>query len=366
MVVHCRHIFRIPEKPSSMIKRTFLLFLAASLSITIFSFMNEGGETEKQTILRTVIVDAGHGIMENGGHNGAKGAYSWEDDICLAISKILVQDIAREFPEIRIVETRPTEKITSLYRRAEIANENKGDLFLCIHVNSAPAQRRSEIVGYKKVTYYTGKGSNRKKKTKTVPQYRYWTEPSKARGTETYIWGAHKTEDKELAVRENAAMLTEANYKETYGAVDVNTPEFVAMALLKTKQYFKRSATFAGMVQDEFVKVGRVDRDVRQRGVGIWVLQATAMPSVLIETGFISNPEEEAYLNSKEGQEEISRCIVAAMKNYIAWLEKKAEDGIKDEKEGKLDGVAAQPYSTEATKEFLEMVEKNERVSQGK
>ena len=158
----------------------------------------------------------------------------------------------------------------------------------------------------------------------------------------------------------------EANYKETYGAVDINSPEFVAMALLKTKQYFKRSATFAGMVQDEFVKVGRVDRDVRQRGVGIWVLQATAMPSVLIETGFISNPEEEAYLNSKEGQEEISRCIIAAMKNYIAWLEKKAEEGLKDEKDARSDGVAASRVTTEATREFLEMVDRNERMRQGR
>lgn len=351
-----------------MIKRTFLLFLAASLSISIFSFVRgeRSNRGEKQSILRTVIVDAGHGIMDNGGHNGAKGAYSWEDEICLDISKVLVQDINREFPEIKVVETRPTEKITALHRRAEIANENKGDIFICIHVNSAPAQRRSEVVGYKKVTYYVGKGKNRKKKTKDVPQYRYWTEPSKARGTETYIWGAHKTEDKELAVRENAAMLVEANYKETYGAVDINSPEFVAMALLKTKQYFKRSATFAGMVQDEFVKVGRVDRDVRQRGVGIWVLQATAMPSVLIETGFISNPEEEAYLNSKEGQEEISRCIIAAMKNYIAWLEKKAEEGLKDEKDARSDGVAASRVTTEATREFLEMVDRNERMRQGR
>ena len=351
-----------------MIKRTFLFFLAASLSITIISFVKSGSgkKSTKQTVLRTVIVDAGHGIMENGGHNGAKGAYSWEDEICLGVSKILVQDINREFPEIKVVETRPTEKITALHRRAEIANENKGDIFICIHVNAAPAQRRSEVVGYKKVTYYTGKGKNRKKKTKEVPQYRYWTEPSKARGTETYIWGAHKTEDKELAVRENAAMLTEENYQEKYGAVDINSPEFVAMALLKTKQYFKRSATFAGMIQDEFVKVGRVDRDVRQRGVGIWVLQATAMPSVLIETGCISNPEEEAYLNSKEGQQEISRCIIAALKNYVAWLERKQEEGIKDSKEGKEDKVANQPYSREATREFLEMVEKNEKTRQGR
>jgi N-acetylmuramoyl-L-alanine amidase len=348
-----------------MIKRAILTVVSAFLFLTVLSFINSGNTASprKQKVVRTIIVDAGHGIRDNGGHDGAKGSYSWEDDICLAISKILVNDINREFPEIRIVETRPTEKITSLYRRAEIANENKGDIFICIHVNAAPPQRRSELVGYKKVTYYVGKGKNRKKKTKEVPQYRYWTEPSKARGTETYIWGAHKTEDKELAVRENAAMLQEENYQEKYGAVDINSPEFVAMALLKTKQYFKRSATFAGMVQDEFVKVGRVDRDVRQRGVGIWVLQATAMPSVLIETGFITNPEEENYLNSKQGQQEISKCIIAALKNYIVWLEKKQEDG---EKEGKDDAASGKPSSSAVTRQFLEMVEQNEKNKQVK
>ncbi|MFM2138543.1 MAG: hypothetical protein RJA57_850 [Bacteroidota bacterium] len=311
-----------------MILKSYLTVLLTGTALLVCSFLPGGNvKLKKRPVIRTIVVDAGHGLRENGGHDGAKGSYSWEDDICLAISKVLISDISREFPDIRIVETRPTEKITSLYRRAEIANESKGDIFICIHVNAAPPQRRSEIVGYKKVTYYVGKGKNRKKKTKEVPQYRYWTEPSKARGTETYIWGAHKTDDKELAVRENAPMMQEENYKEKYGAIDVDAPEFVAMALLKTKQYFKRSATFAGMVQDEFVKVGRVDRDVRQRGVGIWVLQATAMPSVLIETGFITNPEEETYLNSKEGQEEISRCILSALRNYITWLEKKQEEG---------------------------------------
>lgn len=352
-----------------MIKRTFLLFLVPSVCLTVFSFIqsDKAPTGKKQPVLRTIIVDAGHGIRENGGHDGAKGSYSWEDDICLAISKKLIKDINREYPDIKVVETRPTEKITSLYRRADIANENKGDIFICIHVNAAPGQRRSEIVGYKTQTYYVGKGKNRKKKTKEVPQYRYWTEPSKAKGTETYIWGAHKTDDKELVVRENASMLQEENYKEKYGALDINSPEFVAMALLKTKQYFKRSATFAGMIQDEFVKVGRVDRDVRQRGVGIWVLQATAMPSVLIETGFITNPEEEAYLNSNEGQSEISRCIISALKNYTAWLEKKQEESLKDEddkdkeKDKEKDKDPKKGFQA-GVRNFLEMVDHNEKM----
>lgn len=104
--------------------------------------------------------------MENGGHNGAKGSYSYEDDICLAVSKELVKDFQDEMPEIKIVESRPSENITALHRRAEIANENKGDLFICIHVNAAVPQRHSEITGHKTVTYYVGKGKNKKKKTK--------------------------------------------------------------------------------------------------------------------------------------------------------------------------------------------------------
>lgn len=310
-----------------MIKRTLLIFLIASFSVTVISFSpGDNLKPRKQKVIKTIIVDAGHGIMENGGHNGAKGVYSYEDEICLAVSKELVKNFQNEMPEIRIVESRPTDKITALHRRAEIANENKGDLFICIHVNAAVPQRHSEITGHKTVTYYVGKGKNKKKKTKSVPVYRHWTTPNPAKGTETYIWGAHKNDDKEVAMRENAPMLQEENYKENYGDIDPNSPEFIALSLLKTKQYFKRSATLAGFVQDEFAKVGRVDRDVRQRGVGIWVLQATAMPSILVETGYITNPTEEDYLNSKEGQKEIADCIIRAVRTYIAWLEKQQQE----------------------------------------
>ena len=340
-----------------MIKRTFLFFLAISCCITIFSFSNDSKkEIKKQKVVKTIIVDAGHGIMANGGHNGAKGSFSYEDEICLAVSKELVKDLHKEFPEIKVVESRPTEKIVALHKRAEIANENKGDLFICIHVNSAPAQRKSELIGEKKVTYYTGTGKNRKKKTKMVPQYRYYTVPSAAKGTETYIWGAHKNDEKELAMRENAQMFEEANFEKNYGSgFDPNSAEFIALSLLKTKQYFKRSATLAGLIQDEFYKVGRVDRDVKQRGVGIWVLQATAMPSVLVETGFISNPEEERYLNSKEGQQELSQCIIKALKNYIAWLEKQQQNTETGSTENDN-----KPTTKDVTS-FLNMIEEKEK-----
>ncbi len=302
-----------------MIKKSLIFFTAVFISPLLFSFIPVGG---KQRVLKTIIVDAGHGIMPNGGYNGAKGSYSHEDDICLAIAKDLVAELAEALPEIKVIETRPTENIVDLHRRAEIANENKGDLFISIHCNAAVPIRHSEKIGMKTITQTVGKGKKKRKVKKRVPEYRYWTTPNPAKGTETYIWGAHKNEDKEVAVRENAAMMEEENYKEVYGDVDPNSPEFIALSLLKTKQFFKRSATLSGFVEDEFYKTGRTSRGQQQRQVGIWVLQATAMPSVLVETGYITNKEEEDYLNSKEGQKEISTGIINAIKTYIDWLEK--------------------------------------------
>jgi N-acetylmuramoyl-L-alanine amidase len=343
-----------------MIKRTLLVFFSISLCITIFSFneKNTVAVPVRQKLLKTIIIDPGHG----GSDGGARGQYSNEKDICLAVSLKLGKMIQKEFPDIKVLYTRTSDTYPALHYRADFANNNKGDLFLCIHVNSAPSQKKSEIVGYKTVTYYEGKGKNRKKKTKEVPQYRYYSIPSTAKGTETYIWGSHKSDEKELAVRENAPMMKEENYKERYGEVDVNSPEFIALSLLKTKQFFKRSAILAGMVQDEFVKVGRVDREVKQRPVGIWVLQATAMPSVLVETGFISNPEEEKYLNSTEGQVELSESIVKALKKYREWLEEKAEEVDKKDKEkdGNTTIISAKEQVAN-TKAFLDFVADKEK-----
>lgn len=342
------------QRKSSIMKRSTILFLLIIAGTLLTSFITD--KRTNQKVVRTIIVDAGHGKMENGGYHGAKGSYSWEDQISLAVSKVLVTMLKKEYPEIRIVETRPTERFVANYRRAQIANENSGDLFICIHVNSAPPKRYSEITGYKSKTVYTGKGKNRKKITKKIPQYRRWTSPNPAKGTETYIWGAHKNDDKELAMRENASMMKEENFEINYGNIDPNAPEFIALSLLKTKQFFKRSATLAGFVQDEFAKVGRVDRNVKQRPVGIWVLQATAMPSVLIETGFISNPEDENYLNSREGQEELADCITRAVKNYIEWMEKHQLQATET-------GSSKSRTSSTAkdVREFLEMIEKKER-----
>jgi len=304
-----------------MLKKIFLFCSVLPISAVLTSFRPV---PPAQQVLKTVIIDAGHGIMGNGHHNGAKGTYSYEDDICLAVAKKLVAQVKQEFPDIKVIETRPTEEIVDLRERANIANRNRGDLFISIHVNAMPPLQRRELVGYRTEVYYTGKGKKKKKHTTKVPQYHYYEVPNtNAKGTQTYIWGAHKAEDKEIAVRENAPMLAEENYKEKYGEIDPNSPEFIALSLVKTKQFGNRSAMLSQMVEEQFSKVGRISGGSMQRQVGIWVLQATAMPSVLVETGFITNPQEEAYLNSESGQVEISNCITKALHNYISWLEKK-------------------------------------------
>jgi N-acetylmuramoyl-L-alanine amidase len=330
-----------------MTNKILILFIAAAGFISISSFVRETTNPRSKKVINTVVIDPGHG----GQDAGARGQFSTEKEICLGVSLKLGDMIKKEFPDLNILFTRQTDTYPALHDRAKFANENKGDLYLCIHVNAAGGRRKAEVIGYKTVTYYTGKGASRKKRTKKVPQYRYTNLPSAAKGTETYIWGAHRSEDKELAIIENAPMLREENFEKNYGNIDVNSPEFIAISLLKTKQYFKRSATLAGFIQDEFVKVGRVDRDVRQRGIGIWVLQATAMPSVLVETGFISNPEEEQYLNSPEGQEELSACIVRALKNYIAWLEQRQNGA----------GADTPPQGYSSNLNFLQQVENAEK-----
>jgi len=330
-----------------MMKKTLLILLSVSFTALLFSFV-----TPKQKVLKTIIVDAGHGIMSNGVYNGAAGSYSHEDVISLAVAKEVVRQLGEALPDVKIIETRPTAYIVDLHRRADIANDNHGDLFISIHCNAMDPIRHSEFTGYKNVTSYVGKGKKRRKVTRRVKQYRYWTTPNPAHGTETYIWGAHKNSDKETAVRENAPMLQEENAKDNYGDIDPNSPEFIALALVKTKQFFKRSAQLSNFVEEEFIKAGRTSRGEHQRQIGIWVLQATAMPSVLVETGYITNKTEEDYLNSKEGQEEIARCVTVAVKNYIDWLEKSNLQNTNTENT---------PSWATNTKSFLEMVEKKEK-----
>ena len=145
-----------------MLKKTLLVLLfiptSALVASILSSFSTPEQKPQKDQVLKTIIIDAGHGIMANGGHNGAKGSYSYEDDICLAVSKKLVALVQQEFPDVKVIETRPDKYIVDLHDRADIANANKGDLFISIHVNAMPPIEKKEFLGYKTETYYRGKG----------------------------------------------------------------------------------------------------------------------------------------------------------------------------------------------------------------
>ena len=337
-----------------MLNKKILFITLIGSAFLLSSFKISSGEIvryQKQGI-KTIIVDAGHG----GEDGGADGHYSKEKDLTLKIAIKLQQTLQLAMPDVNVVMTRTTDVFDNPRVKADKANNANGDLFISIHCDAADPIRHSEVTGHKTQTYYTGKGSKRVKRTRKVPTYHVWYTPNPAKGASTYIWAVHKNDDKELAVRENAPMLQEENYKESYGEVDPNSPEFIALSFLKTKQYFKRSVTLAGYVQDEFAKVGRVDRDVRQRQVGIWVLQATAMPSILVETGYITNRTEEDYLNSKEGQKETADCIIKAVKTYIAWLEKQQSESGKEN-----DNTGNRNTNSKDVKVFLDAVDKKEK-----
>ncbi len=300
-----------------MLRKIVFCSLCFAMFVALTSYVTNSTFKRSAPALKRVVVDAGHG-----GHDGgADGRYSKEKDVSLAVALKLGQIIQQEIPDVEVVFTRTTDVYQHPTVKANIANQAKGDLFIAIHCNSAEPIRRREFAGYKTETYYVGKGKKKQKKTRKVATYKYYSTPNPAKGTETYIWGAHKNDAKEKAMKENEALYLDSTLAQQVADFDPNDPEKMILYSLKTKQYFNRSANLAMTVEDEFKKTGRVSREARQRQIGIWVLQAVAMPSVLIELGFISNPEEEDYLNSESGQAEMTKAIVQAVKRYKYSLE---------------------------------------------
>jgi N-acetylmuramoyl-L-alanine amidase len=282
------------------------LLIAVQILFTAFD-----SSAQQRAQLRTIIVDAGHG----GSVPGAKGTFSYEKDICLDIALKLGKKLETAFPDIKVLYTRTTDVYTDNRWRADFANSNKGDLFISIHVNAAPKIRHSKFVGYRTQVYYTGKGKKRKKHTRRVPKYTVYYTDNPSMGTETYIWAADRSDEKEefIAQDVNSPEVEDS----TEYAPDINDPEFKAKALLWTKRYFDKSYMLASFVEEAFIGAGRFSRGVKQRNEkGIWVLQATSMPSILVETGFITYKSDEKYLNSEEGQEEVAENVLAAVKKY--------------------------------------------------
>lgn len=296
-------------------KRVVLKFFNYLLLLTLF-FICFAGDSFAQQKPFTIVIDPGHG----GADVGAKGAVSLEKNVALAVSLKLRDAVNKEFPKVRTIMTRSNDITQNVKAKAEIANNVGGDLFISIHCNAAPRISKSELTGYKTETYYTGKGKSRKKHTRKVPQYRRWTEPNPAKGTETFIWSIDKVDSKTSALRNNEELYMDDEMRKELANFDPDSPEKNIIYNLRAKQYFSRSASFAKNIEQEFINTGRESRMAKQRNKGIWVLQATAMPSVLVEIGFISNREEEEYMNSYQGQQEIVSAITKAIRTYLNGL----------------------------------------------
>jgi len=300
---------------------TFILF-------TFTSYTSDRGPSALK--LRTIVIDPGHDPCDPGTH----GLISAEKDVTLDISLKLGESIKANFPNTKIVFTRTTDACVNgatnlhddLQGRAQIANQAKGDLFISIHCNAtrqpAGGYYEKRVIGHKKKLVYVGKGSKKHKKWVNAPIYEsYWVKNTRV-GTETYIWKAGKQGNKGDAINERAESgedVTDSAASEE--VFDMSSPEARMRAQLYEKKYFDNSALFATLVEESFAAAGRQSYGVKQRDVGIQVLQATGMPSVLIEVGFLSNKEEEEYLNSEKGQDEVVQNIIDALGRYKAQVE---------------------------------------------
>ena len=302
-----------------MLNKKILFITLIGSTFLLSSFKISSGEIvryQKQGI-KTIIVDAGHG----GEDGGADGHYSKEKDLTLKIAIKLQQTLQLAMPDVNVVMTRTTDVFDNPRVKADKANNANGDLFISIHCDAADPIRHSEVTGHKTQTYYTGKGSKRVKRTRKVPTYHVWYTPNPAKGASTYIWAVHKNDDKELAMRENSSLYIDSTLGEQLKGFNPDDPVNLILYKLKTQQYFERSASLALTVEEEFENIGRAIRGALQRQVGIWVLQAVAMPSILVETGYITNPEEEDYLNSEKGQQKTADAITKAVQRYRYSLE---------------------------------------------
>ncbi len=228
----------------------------------------------------TLVIDPGHG----GKDPGALGKYGREKDVTLKVALLTGKLIQEKHKDVKVVYTRSTDLYLTLKERPAIANKNDGDFFISIHANASEAKS--------------------------------------AYGTETYTLGLHKSSANfEVAKRENSVMLLEEDNEVTYQNFNPQSPDSYIMFEMATDIYRDQSVILADFIQKEFVKRKRSDRGVRQ--AGFWVLHQVKMPSILIELGFMSNTNEEQYLISKKGQQELANSICIAFDKYKHEYDKK-------------------------------------------
>jgi N-acetylmuramoyl-L-alanine amidase len=234
-------------------------------------------DTGKPTVaptakIKKVVLDAGHG----GKDPGAVGKTYKEKDITLGIVLELGLLLKRHYPEIEVIYTRNNDVFVPLDERAEIANKAKADLFISVHANSSPN---------KSIT-----------------------------GTETYVMGMHKSEDNlDVAMRENEVITQEDNYKAKYNFDPKSPVSYIKLAVYQSV-FQEKSLNLAYQIEKCFAASGRISRGVKQSG--FLVLWKTAMPGILIETGYVSNRNEELILGSVSGQQSIAKDIFNGFKKY--------------------------------------------------
>lgn len=246
----------------------------------IATFCNYASAQIKPSAQHLVVLDAGHG-----GHDtGAIGKNSREKDIVLAITLKVGEYITQNVPNVKVIYTRNTDEFIALDERANIANRNNADLFVSIHANS--------------------------------------NKSNKPFGTETFAMGLHKSQGNlDVAQKENSVIVMEDDYNTKYEGFDPSSAESYIIFSLMQNVFLDKSLSLAKQVQDEFRdRARRTDRGVKQ--AGFLVLWHTKMPSILIETGFISNAEEEKFISSANGQDLLASAIYRAIKNYFAEIDK--------------------------------------------
>lgn len=228
----------------------------------------------------TVVIDAGHG----GKDPGAVGKIAQEKMLNLDVSLLLGSLIEENYPEVKVLYTRKTDVFLTLQERANFVNKNAADLFVCIHTNA--------------------------------------TKGASAKGAEVFVLGTEKMgSNLDVAMRENAVMLLDDD-QTAYEGFDPNSIDSYIMFELMQDQYIDQSLQYAQLVQNEFAgTLKRADRGVRQ--AGFWVLHKSACPSVLVEMGFISNPDEEKYLASQQGKDDMAKAMFDAFVSYKASIDKK-------------------------------------------
>jgi len=273
-----------------------------TLLIALPSALPLSAQTKRIT---QIVLDAGHG----GTDIGARGSTGLnEKDLTLAVTLKVGKLMNDSLKSVKPIFTRTTDVFIPLKDRHEIANQAGADLFVAIHVNSSPGSFERIKTGSRTV----GKG----KKKRTVPLYRtIHHRETAAHGVETFVLGLKRNGQKEAAISEFGDKVTDEP-----GMLNENDPQTAIIIAQYSQVFLNNSVILAQKVQDEFAMQGRKDLGVKQ--MSLEVLAGSVMPGVLIEIGFINNPEEEEYLNSEKGQNEVAWAIFKGIVAYKREIEK--------------------------------------------